>query len=244
MDGLSKKLLAALLAALMLLAVFAGCSKEAEVSSEALPEESEANAGQVDSGEINFEQLDPVKSGDTVAVMKVSGAAEGTIRIKLFPEYAPQTVESFVTLAGQGYYNGLTFQDVQENLKIQSEALQGADSGDYFEDDLHMSMRNYHGALAMEKAADGNRLYIVQADTSLVSEALVEQMKGADLFPDKVIAKYQEVGGIPNLDWRNVVFGQVVEGMDVVDAIAAVEIDETNKPTETVMIESVTIETA
>ena len=55
-------------------------------------------------------------------------------------------------------------------------------------------------------------------------------------YPAEAIKKYKEVGGTPWLDFRHTVFGQVVEGMDVVDEIAAVKVGRNDKPLEDVVI--------
>jgi len=57
------------------------------------------------------------------------------------------------------------------------------------------------------------------------------------------VEAYQELGGTPTLDYSHTVFGQVIEGMEVVDAIAAVETDENDKPTTDVVINSITLGT-
>ena len=61
-------------------------------------------------------------------------------------------------------------------------------------------------------------------------------------YDDAVKAKYEEVGGSPDLDYGYTVFGQVYEGMDVVDAIASVETDKTDKPLEDIVIENIEIQ--
>lgn len=61
-------------------------------------------------------------------------------------------------------------------------------------------------------------------------------------FPSNVILKYAGVGGAPWLDTKQVVFAQVYEGLEVLDAIAAVEVDENGVPKENVIINSMTVE--
>ena len=63
-------------------------------------------------------------------------------------------------------------------------------------------------------------------------------------YPSNVVDQYQKVGGTPWLDGVHTVFGQVVDGMDVVNAIASVRVDENSKPLEDVVIHTIRIETA
>jgi peptidyl-prolyl cis-trans isomerase B (cyclophilin B) len=90
---------------------------------------------------------------------------------------------------------------------------------------------------------NGSQFFIVQADS--VSDDLLEQMEMAseEVFPTEVIDLYKNNGGTPWLDYHHTVFGQVYEGIDVVDNIARVKVDYfSNKPFNDITIDSVTVE--
>ena len=75
-----------------------------------------------------------------------------------------------------------------------------------------------------------------------VTQELVDQMNAAS-YRAEVVSAYQTAGGAPYLDYTDTVLGQVYEGMDVVDAIGQAAVDENQKPTEAITINSVSIET-
>ena len=190
----------------------------------------------------------PVK-GDTVAIMTTN---KGVIKIKLFPEQCPKTVENFTTHAKNGYYEGIIFHRVINNFMIQggdpTGTGRGGESiwGDSFEDEFDLGLHNIRGALSMANAGpctNGSQFFIVQA--GVVDGNLMAQMEmiGEKMFPADCIADYKKVGGTPWLDFKHSVFGQVYEGMDVVDDIAAVRVDMLDKPFEDVVIEKIEIET-
>ena len=90
---------------------------------------------------------------------------------------------------------------------------------------------------------NGSQFFIVQAKS--IPEGMAEQMRdlGEKYFPSDAVKAYEENGGTPWLDYHHTVFGQVYEGMDIVDAIAATETDGNDKPLTPVIINTVTIET-
>lgn len=192
-------------------------------------------------------QLRAPQSSDTLAVIKTN---MGDIKIKLFPEEAPKTVENFTTHAKNGYYNGVIFHRVIKDFMIQGGDPDGTGMGGEsiwgrsFADEFDPSLHNLRGALSMANAGpntNGSQFFIVQANT--VPANMLSQMKQMpESFPESTVEAYAELGGTPWLDFRHTVFGQVVEGMDVVDSIAAVKVGPNDKPVEPVVIETIEIE--
>ena len=173
----------------------------------------------------------------------------GDITIQLYPEVAPKTVENFVTLAKKGYYNGLIFHRVIKDFMIQGGDPTGTGAGGEsiygakFEDECSQELHNFRGALSMANAGpntNGSQFFIVQARE--VPSNMLEQMRDLEDngLPADITAAYEALGGTPWLDFRHTVFGQVTEGMDVVDAIAAVE-TVNDVPRSDVIIESIEV---
>ena len=218
-------------------------------------------------------QLEGVKAGDTIATIHTN---KGDIKVWFFPEYAPKAVENFTTHAKDGYYNNLTFHRVIEGFMIQGGDPAGDGTGgesiwgEPFEVEPSFALRHFRGALCMAKSQDpvsiGSQFYIVQnKGLSDMEKSQLEQLKaskdeiyyesekvslkvGDSIWPEKVIDEYIENGGTPALDMQYTVFGQVYEGMEVVDAIAAVEKTTggdgaESKPVEEILINSVEVGT-
>lgn len=178
---------------------------------------------------------------------------EGDITVKLFPKYAPLAVENFLTHAKEGYYNGLLFHRVINNFMIQTGDPKGdgtggesiwkgkdksKDSGTGFENEYSPYLYNLRGALAMANSGpntNGSQFYINQNKEDISSKL------PTDRFPAKIIDAYKN-GGNPTLDGGNyTVFGQVIDGMDVVDKIASAETDDKDKPKTDIKIEKIEI---
>jgi peptidyl-prolyl cis-trans isomerase B (cyclophilin B) len=185
-----------------------------------------------------------VAENEKLVEMKTS---MGTIKIKLFPEQAPKTVENFITHSKDGYYDGLKFHRVIKDFMIQGGDPNGNGMGgesiygESFEDEFSPELFNLRGALSMANAGpdtNGSQFFIVQK--SDIDPKLEDQMKSAG-FPAEIIDAYMENGGTPWLDQKHTVFGQVVEGMDIVDKIANVEVGANDLPKEDVVIESIKV---
>ncbi|CRK81623.1 peptidylprolyl isomerase [Neobacillus massiliamazoniensis] len=171
----------------------------------------------------------------------------GNIKIKLFPKYAPKAVENFVKLSEKGYYNGLIFHRVIKDFMIQGGDPKGNGTGGEsiwgkpFEDEFSNSLFNIRGALSMANSGantNGSQFFIVQ--NSKLDPAMKSQIEQAG-YPQEIVKAYEKNGGTPWLDGRHTVFGQVIDGMDVVDKIANTPTDAKDKPKKDVIIKKITV---
>lgn len=240
-----KKYCAAL--ALGLALVLAGCSGLPTLpglGSDSKPQSISRPA--VESGELQFTHP---AAGDTIAVFDTSA---GVFKVVLFPGEAPQAYDNFAGLVQSGYYNGLTVSRVEKDFLV--EAGQGADgkgttiwNGSRCPIEVSDKLHHYSGALCMATDTSGQCASVFYVMDTLpgsdsVTQELVDQMNAAS-YRAEVVSAYQTAGGAPYLDYTDTVLGQVYEGMDVVDAIGQAAVDENQKPTEAITINSVSIET-
>lgn len=181
------------------------------------------------------------------AVIKTN---RGDMTFVLFPEVAPKAVENFTTHAKNGYYNGIIFHRVIKDFMIQGGDPTGTGMGGEsiwgksFEDEFSLDARNYYGALSMANAGpgtNGSQFFIVQAKTC-PSQMLMQMEDLKDQgFPQECIDNYKAVGGTPWLDFHHTVFGQIIEGTDTLEDIAAVKTGMQDKPIYDVVIEGIDI---
>ena len=143
---------------------------------------------------------------------------KGEIRIELFDDDAPKTVDNFINLAQSGYYDGITFHRVIEDFMIQGGCprVDGSGGPGYEFDDEINDHRIVRGALAMANRGpntNGSQFFIVTADEC------------------------------PWLDGKHTVFGRVVGSMDAIEAIASVKTDRRDRPKDAVTIDEIVFET-
>lgn len=196
-----------------------------------------------------FLNFDPVKSGDTIVTIQTN---RGDIRVKMLPEAAPKAVENFVTHAKNGYYDGIIFHRVIRDFMIQGGDPTGTGMGGEsiwgknFKDEFSDNARNFRGALSMANAGpgtNGSQFFIVQAGPETMDERMFPMLKRqGKSFSEDAISAYMENGGTPWLDGAHTVFGQVIEGMDIVDKIAAVKVDRNSRPYDEVSITGMVVE--
>ncbi len=207
-------------------------------------------------------QFSPIKKGETYAIIKVKGY--GSMTFKFFKAEAPKAVENFIALAKEDYYDGVTFHRVLEDFMIQGGDPTGTGSGgessygENFEDEFSDELEPYRGALCMAnsgKNTNGSQFFIVQADAASVQNLkdLIEERYDGVTFLDYLSKAYDttitsdqeamflKYGGAPWLVGHHTVFGQLMDGYDVLDAIAACKTDDNGKPQTDVVIEDVQI---
>ena len=193
---------------------------------------------------MKYPQLNLENQQGPTAVLKTN---QGEIKIQLFPEQAPMTVENFIRLAQKGYYDGTIFHRVISDFMIQGGDPEGNGTGGEsiwghpFEDELSRELFNIRGALSMANSGpntNGSQFFIVQNKN--MPKRYIKQMEPAG-YPKEIIHAYKQ-GGTPWLDGRHTVFGQVITGMDVVDKIAKSKKDKMDKPLEEITIESIQVQ--
>lgn len=151
-------------------------------------------------------------------VMKDGGEMKG----ELYPDIAPETVENFVKLAKEGFYDGLIFHRVIPGFMIQGGCPDGTGmggpgyhiKGEFLSNGFPNDLKHTRGVLSMARAMDpnsaGSQFFVMVADA-------------------------------PHLDGNYAGFGKVTEGLDVADAIVSVETNFSDKPLEDQVIETITI---
>ncbi len=191
-------------------------------------------------------QLQQPQSGDTVATITTS---EGEIKVLLFPDYSPKAVQNFISLAGKGYYDGTTFHRVIEDFVVQGGSPDGSRGGGTscwgleFEDEFSDKLHHYCGALSMANhGADtnGSQFFFVTSPVGKLADDALTQMETA-LWREEIISAYKQAGGLPELDYRYTVFGQIYDGLNVAYKISRSETDENNRPADDIIIESIVI---
>jgi cyclophilin family peptidyl-prolyl cis-trans isomerase len=193
----------------------------------------------------------------------------GTIEIDLFEDNAPKTVNNFVFLAEDDFYSGLTFHRVVEDFVIQGGDPQGSGSGGpgySFEDEINPKSLDLDDILVRDAdflatLYDSNTL---RENADLTVEDFYDDVIGYN-YDYSIISKPFKPGviamansgpdtngsqffitvsdsDVEYLNGRHTVFGEVIDGMDVVDEIAAVSTGMKDKPVEDVLIEDIEIE--
>jgi len=186
---------------------------------------------------------------ETMVMMKTP---KGTIKIKLY-ENTPLHRANFIRLIKNDFYKGTMFYRVINHFMIQ-----GGDSDDWERQTIKQKMGSYtlpaeinkenihkKGALSMAREYENNpekrsvsfEFFIVQGTKYTDGELLgAQQQYKLNISPENKTI-YKTLGGTPHLDGQHTVFGQVIEGFEVIDTIAATKVDEGNWPIENITLD-------
>ncbi len=197
------------------LTLIAGCAPEKEVEPTEDVQPTEA-AVHEDAAENSTEGIEEIVQ----AVIKMESG--DTIKLELYPDIAPITVENFKKLCNEGFYDGLTFHRIISGFMIQGGCPRGNGTGgpgyqikgEFLANGVVNNLKHTRGVISMARS---------QAYDSAGSQFFI---------------MHEEA---PWLDGQYAAFGKVTEGMDVVDKIASVDTDYNDAPLEKVVIESITI---
>lgn len=183
-------------------------------------------------------------SGDTKVLIETE---YGNMTFRLYND-TPRHKDNFIKLAEEGFYDGLEFHRVIEGFMIQGgdpvsrnagPEVQLGGGGPGYTLPAEIGRPHYKGALAAarlgnhvnpDKESSGSQFYIVQGakieQNNLEWKAIPKGIK----YSEKQIKTYTELGGTPDLDNEYTVFGEIIDGMEVIDKIAAVPTDPNSRP--------------
>ena len=156
-------------------------------------------------------------------IVRITMDSGKTIRLELYPEIAPITVENFLDLVNKGFYNGLTFHRIIPGFMIQGGDPSGNGTGgpgysikgEFKSNGVNNTMKHERGVISMARAFDpnsaGSQFFIMHKDA-------------------------------PHLDGEYAAFGKVIEGLETVDEIASVETGFQDAPVKKVVMEKMEVE--
>jgi len=213
-----KKRITMLLALMLVMTgvLMVGCASSTESTETAVDSTEE-----VTSEDSNSTGLPDSDADHPVVTMEIANM--GTIEIELYPEVAPNSVNNFIALVNDGYYDGLIFHRVINGFMIQGGDPDGTGGGgpgysikgEFSKNGFENNLKHTPGVLSMARANNpdsaGSQFFLMHKDS-------------------------------PHLDGSYAAFGQVITGMDLVDQIALVETEAGDRPVENVVMEKVTVE--
>lgn len=171
--------------------------------------------------EITNKPLDPPKE---LPIATINIKDYGTIKAELYPHLAPNTVNNFIELANNEFYNGLIIHRVVKDFVIQGGDPEGSGiggpgysiKGEFEENGFRNDLKHEKGVLSMARSQQpdsaGSQFFIVTKDSA-------------------------------NLDKKYAAFGKIISGIEIVDDINSVEVDKKDKPKEKIEIESISVDT-
>lgn len=210
-----KKYISLLLAAVLMFSIFAfaGCSSD-----------------KTDENSKNDESVSDSSTDSEYPVATITVKDFGVMKVELYPNKAPNTVNNFISLANKGFYDGLTFHRVYKGFMIQGGCPDGTGGGD-----PGYSIKGEFSGNGVENDLMHTRGVISMA-----------RSKSPDSAGSQFFIMHEDA---PHLDGQYAAFGKVTEGLDVLDKIADAEVTlnmssgEMSTPVNKIIIESISVDT-
>lgn len=231
----------------MTVTAFSGCSMLGGQNTNAL--------GSYDFSEMNLVQLDKPAEGQDVAIIETN---VGTITAVLYAEFAPNTVANFKKRTEEGFYDGKPFFALQKGIYAitgasNDEGTEGiTDDGKYIENECSVNLWPFKGSLLGYSSQQGysdSRFFFTGAlelteENKKELRGYTNQETSAQVIPEELITAFEKRGSVPGFAGTYTVFGQVINGFDVLDKILWTDSDKSNmKPLEELKIVKVTLDT-
>ena len=241
------KRIAAALAGIVAVTAFSGCSFFSTQSTNAI--------GTYDFTQMNLVQLDKPAEGQDVVVIETN---VGTLTAVLYTEYAPNTVANFKKRAEEGFYDGKPFFALQKGIYAitgasNDEGTEGVtEDGKFIQNECSVDLWPFKGAMLAYSGNQGyadSRFFFTGAieiteDNKAELRGYTNQETSAQVIPDELINAFEKRGSVPGFGGSYTVFGQVINGFDVLDKILWTDSDDKNKkPLEELKIIKVTMDT-
>lgn len=241
-----KKWIVAVAAVASSLTVLTACGGQEEA-----PSGSIVDFSKVDESSIQYVQLQKPENGQQMAVINLTfhDQSTGTIKAVLYPDYTPKTVQNFINRVNEGYYNNSSVFSIQQDLFFLAGSNEAGhawktDDGEPIPNEYSQDLWPFTGALcAVGDNADTSDSRFMIINDYQVPESLEQEAESVG-FPKSVMEKFKEIGGVPTVWGQYTIFGQVIEGIDVIEKVMEVPYDFTNyKPIEAVTITDITMTT-
>ena len=199
-----------------------------------------------DYSKMHFVQFDEPTEGQKMAVIETD---LGTIKAVLYPEYAPKTVTNFINRANDGFYNGKDVYCILEKALFMTGAADEkknsgfTDDGQLIENEYSVDLWPFRGALCAFSGHVGyadSRFFVVNK-REITAEQETE-LRSNEIIPGELVDKFIEKGCVVDFSGVYTVFGQTIEGFDVIEKICGLEIcGDLQMPVDPVYIKSITI---
>lgn len=172
---------------------------------------------------MQFQEMNP---GEEIAVVETS---QGSFTLRFFPSEAPKTVDNFINLAQQGFFDGNIIETLEEDPENQecigmlSGRKKGSEKGSSIysqplRPEISYNLGHFPGAVSAycpEGSVD-SRFFIVGDHE--VSPELLKEIREAN-YPEQIVEKFEQEGGYPEYWLQSSIFAQVIQGMDTINSI-------------------------